>query len=198
MNRGYWIEVINADNQIHKETGINSYSEALYRVKRRYSLTPNLKRVNVFVGTKLLNSFDAVEGKIKMGKLSQIQNSGASSYDINYPRATDDDKQSLDTFEIPFVVVGADRVSNANKQGDEYVYFHYQIEIDPTSDEYSYAERKKQFNHLKMTITLPVDNKRQVTHNVIVSDYLNKGLLCKLVGFAARGKTYYSITDFTE
>lgn len=198
QHKGYWLRVFLEDGNIHDVSGIKSYSEALYLMNRRYSLTPNVKKVFMFVGTQKIGEYSPKEGTHTMGRLTEVQNAGMSPFDINYPKASDDDKETLNTFDIPFRIVAASQRTTTftGPDGAEVIYLDYKVEVDATSADFKYAENKKQFNHLKMTITLPKDDQRSRDFDVIQQDYVGKDVLCKLAGFPSRnGRVYYKVVD---
>lgn len=186
--KGFWLRVMNDAGQEKDEVGINTYGEAVYRVKRRYYDKPH---VGLFVGTKLVEEYEMGE-KTTMAtgnpfaEYAQRQN---PDFDPDYPRLNQDQMATLADFEIPFRLVGG----STGTVGDFGEYLKCRIEVDVTSSEYKYVSAKKEIPS-RGTISLPLDDTRQGQYeNILKLHYENKPeMLLKLVGFPTKnGKVYY-------
>lgn len=153
-------------------------------MRRRYSQTPNLKKVFVFVGTKQLAEFTAERGNI-MASLKDFA-PGKSDY---RPFASSTDKETLAAFSVPFVIDGARVVESqfTNQDGSPANNVIYDITLDATSDAYTFAQKIKDIG-ASYAMSLPASQWRlEQLEQVIRPDFIGKDRTLRLV---KQGKAY--------
>lgn len=184
--KGIWIEAENMDGQKHSEKNLPSIAEAQYRLRRRYSLTPGLKRVTIFRGTNVLASYEAnKKGFINVGKFSTF----AQEHGTRFADATV--KETLVAFDVPFTITAAIEEQTQfkdEKTGDPVYQINYDIEIDTNSPKYQYAEKVKQLGS-SYRMGLPSNGYRRTELKDLINPMLESGERVYVV-LAKQGKTY--------
>lgn len=181
-HNGYWLRVT-LDNECYNEiVGISSYAEMVYLVKRRYAYTPQLKHIELFVGTKLL------EKKEKKDMTSFASYNAENA--INRPFAKQVDKETLVAFGVPFNIVAALEVETdfINEQtGEKQWSINYDIDIDIKSELYQMAGKIKEIaSSYRLSLPSNAFRRKQLT-DLIQPTFPNGGMRAKL---AKQGKTY--------
>jgi hypothetical protein len=60
--KGYWLQIVNIDNDEHREVNLKNVTEALYLIIRRYQKTPRLKTIRVMLNSKVLKEYNIKDG----------------------------------------------------------------------------------------------------------------------------------------
>lgn len=189
--KGYWLEVHLVNGDVHKVTGISSQSEAFYLMKRRYSTTPNLDRVFLFVGTKRLATMQGGKDQDMSGLFATFD--AANPVSDFRPWAKADTKERLVAFAIPFTIVGVSEPIEStftNAEGDPQYYYNFDIDLDTSSTAYKYVSANFEIEPAySMSMSAGVKRTQHVERLIRPKLQEGKTIKCKLIK-QGRGVTF--------